>query len=261
MFPNVSGVGWGRVADKRLRYDPDLDDAVLLSSNRSVPYLKPFLHPPELKYADLYCPTQLVSTQANMTSGIVSFAGGLTAFAPLIGDTYDTRNGNNCIVKSWNVRGSIQLTNSIEAAQPPFGVLAFIALVRDKQTNGAQCTSEQIFSNPSNSKDTMHNPFRNALSSHRFEVLRHEVFDLSPKAVWPLEVPLPDIYGSSGISVPFDFFVPLDMKVHFKNSSSGLIDVVIDNSLHVVAFTSLLAPLLSPVVYIGLNSRVRFISA
>lgn len=241
--------------------DAFVDDLLLLPSYGSVPRSPAFLPTNELKYFDTYLNDDVVSTDAALLGGILSPSA--IASIPLQGHGAQNYSGKSIIVKSWNVRGSFSLGEVDSAAFPPEGRLAFIALVLDTQTNGTQCTSDEIFTNPGSTLAAQCNPLIRLESSPRFVVLRRKTIDLNVKCFTNTFVPLePPVYQIAGVQADFDFFVPLDLLVNFKGSSGGITDAA-DNSLHVVMFTTYYDStfvLYEPRVTCGFSSRIRFLS-
>jgi len=262
------GTTSGRVARKRMSSDPDFDDDVLLPYRGTVPYSPAFFPPKELKFFDCTAFAFNPSTNADGTSGIVGWSGvsGVTnCSTPTRGDGPTQFSGRSILIKSWSIRGSVSLDNFTAALTPPDGRLFFIALVVDSQTNQSQCTSQSIIG-PSGldaigTAETNCTPNINLLNSNRFSILRRDVFGLNAKSLTIYEVVgVPPAYLGTGMSIPFEFFVPLDLRVDFNTFSSPMtVANVVNNSLHVVCFTTYHSLAVGqPTVSCGLQSRIRF---
>ena len=76
------------------------------------------------------------------------------------GDAYDERDGNRVIVDSIEISGIVHYTEQLSAAEME-SEIAFLALVLDIQTNGAELSSEDVYSNTLNLGGTSCNPVRN----------------------------------------------------------------------------------------------------
>jgi len=259
-----------RRSRKRVSGDPDDDDFMLLSPFGEVPHSPAVFPSRELKFFDCTAFDFNPSTTADGTLGIVSWSGvsGPTICSgPTRGDGPSQFSGRSILIKSWSIRGSAFLNPFSNATTPPEGRLFFIALILDSQTNGSQCTSQAIIG-PSGldaigTSSTNCTPNINLLNSDRFTILRRDVFALNPKCLTIYEVVgVPPVYLGTGCVRPFEFFVPLDIRVDFKTFSSPMTaSNVLSNSLHVVCFTTYASPLVNhPAVACGMQSRVRFVS-
>jgi len=248
-------------AYKRLRGNAADDDDVLLPVYGSVPRFLSMVPAPELKFLDTYLQYQILSLDSAMTGGILPPSA--IASIPVRGDGPSNFTGRGVRIKSWCVRGSFDLDREDVMVLPPTGRNAFIALVLDTQTNGVQCTSEEVFTNPGNGIASMCSPHVNLLNCNRFRILARKTVEINPQtlSIYFLIPPAVPEYQQAGVRVPFEFFVPLDIPVSYKSFGSQIADVV-DNSLHVVMFQSYYdATLLlhEPAVSGGYSSRVRFI--
>lgn len=169
-----------------------------------------------------------------------------------VGPTH--RLGKHITIKSIQIRGQFSIDGYTIASIPRVPEV-FLALVLDTQTNGAQCGGGDIFTNPDGSLKTITHPLRNLLNAKRFRVLKESVFTF----------PVPDTWYTgaanvqAGTFVSFDWYLPCEIQVNFKDDSQGLIANVIDNSIHVVATCSTGAHSFGPPVYIDYNARVRFL--
>ncbi len=166
------------------------------------------------------------------------------------GDGEQQRDGRKIMMKSISVVGVIeQLSQANQAAgfvAPNF----FVALVLDKQTNGATINSEDVYINPGGNAITATSPLRNLQQISRFKVLK------LIKLVAPL---IQMTYDGTNIEVggytlPFRMDVKLEVPVTYSASTETVANIV-DNSLHVIAYASNIggAPQMS------YNSRLRFV--
>jgi len=126
----------------------------------------------------------------------------------------------------------------------------FVALVLDKQTNGAQLNSEDVFKNTGASATTASNPTRNLLFANRFQVLKEWKMCMKPPVVGYDGTNM-EVWGSSE---RFEGFLNLELPVNFNSGTTASVANVIDNSLHIIAFCN--GTGLDP--KISYNARIRF---
>lgn len=204
---------------------------------------------PERKYFDTYITAATIASAANMTGGEVDQATVLNLCSPEVGTAPNQRVGRVIKLKSVHVEGRVRLASDISAAGIPPSYGVFIALVWDKQTNGAQLNSEDVFTNVSATVTNNSCPFRNINYGHRFIVLREEHYSPDPQFNYAA-----GSYPVAGWSVPFKFFYKFPkggIPVTFQGTG-GTVSSILDNSLHMVAFCTNTGPL------IDYNARVRF---
>jgi len=254
----------GSSAYKRLRGDADDDSDVLLPVYGEIPRFRSMVPTPELKYLDLYKTYTSLSNAPGLTGGMFNPDSLQIASVPDRGSGPQNFSGRGVLIKNWSVKGTIGLAPVVAADSLPYGRLAFIALVLDTKTNGSQCNSEDIFTDVIGSDVAMCTPMINMANSGRFIVLARKTIELNVKThTNEYEPGIPSTYQTCGVIKPFEFFVPLNLTVAYKAFDSGSpITNVIDNSLHVVAFTSYYNPLLvnAPFVAGGYIFRIRFLS-
>jgi len=253
----------GSSAYKRLRGDADDDSDVLLPLHGEIPRFQSMVPTPELKYLDLWKTYTILDNNPNLSNGMFNPDSFQIASVPDRGNGPSDFTGRGIILKSWSVKGTIGLAPTVAADTLPYGRLAFIALVLDTQTNGVQCSSNDIFTPVIGSDVAMCNPLVNMVNSRRFVILARKTLDLNVKThTNEYEPGIPAVYQIPGIIRPFEFFVPLDLPVLYKAFAAfSPIGNIVDNSLHVVAFTSYYNPILlnAPQVGGGYVSRVRFL--
>jgi len=254
----------GRSTYKRLRGDADDDSDVLLPVHGEIPRFRSMVPTPELKYLDLYKTYTVLSNNPNLSGGMFNPDAFQICSVPDRGDGPQNFSGRGIVIKNWSIKGTIGLAPTVSADTLPYGRLAFIALVLDTQTNGTQCASNDIFTDVIGSDVAMCNPLINMLNSRRFVVLARKTIVLNVKThTNEYEPGIPAVYQTCGVIKPFEFFVPLDLPVRYKAFDNfSPITNVVDNSLHVVAFTSYYNPILlnAPFVGGGYVSRIRFLS-
>lgn len=185
------------------------------------------------------------------TSGSGGGSGGCIGAlsVPAQGDTEQSRDGKRIVIDSLILKGNVNFNASASAA-PTEALKVFVAVVLDTQTNGAQLNSEDVFKNLAADAVLNVNPTKNLLFGKRFRILKSQVYDLTP----------PGAYGATannahnGTQREFDWYIPFKggLPVNLNAGTSADVANCIDNSLHVVAFSSVAG---AEICY---NSRIRF---
>lgn len=163
------------------------------------------------------------------------------------GDGESNRDGRKALINSVLIRGSVLLQGlgSVSTVQEP--VVVRVALVLDQQTNGAQLDSEDVFLPATN----VEHAFRNLQFTRRFRVLRDKTFVLNPQAA----AGTGSVNDTSPVITAFNWFIGnLKIPVTFTDTTAVVANIM-DNSLHVIAFTSSIS---AGLVLLNYQSRVRF---
>lgn len=251
----VSGSG----PSKRMRRGSGDDDDFLLPVRSTIPPSFPMVQT-ELKFLDTYMNYRQLSVLTGLSGGILTGSGLVSV--PLRGDGPSNFNGRGFVIKNWSLRGSFDVSSPEDMITTPDGRMGFVAMILDTQTNGTQCLSEDIFTNPGGTIAAMCSPMVNLLNSDRYVVLRRETVVLNSKT---MTVVAPTAgapsFQQAGIRIPFEFFVPLDLPVVCKAFNGNIGDIV-NYSLHIVFFasyydTTILAH--EPITSAGYSSRIRFL--
>lgn len=206
----------------------------------------------ELKFRD-YGYNAAIATASDCTGGEADpFEACLNGISQ--GDGQSNRDGRKYTIKSVNVKGTVRITAQTNETTAITVPSIFIALVQDKQTNGAQLNSEDVFVNPSAQTGTAAAPFVNLEFQSRFNILK--TVHLSSK----------DFAGNAsaaydgtnleyqGCFADFSLYKAFSGLQVTCTGTTGNIASIMDNSLHIIAFStnSDMTPLLT------YNSRVRF---
>lgn len=171
------------------------------------------------------------------------------------GDTASSRDGNKVNLKKLSIRGQIYFPAREAVVNPPNFPNVFIALVLDTQTNGAQLNSEDVFKNISGVAAQATTPFRNMEFTTRFRVLKEVKVMPTIQAV---NSGAANEYGNAGMYKLWNMHVDLkNLLVQYK-LTTGNIDAISDNSLHIIAYTEL-ADVSNVAPEIGYNARLRFV--
>lgn len=172
--------------------------------------------------------------------------------APAQGDGGSDRDGRKIVAKYLNIKGSVRFSTLTNQTASIDANRLFVAVVLDTQTNGAQLNSEDVFTNPRAATTTADAPLRNLNFAERFKILKSETFKLQdPNFSWDgtnLEI--------NGMCEQFDWYIPLkNLKIAFNATTAAGVASVLDNSIHLIAFSTTTTPQ-AAIVY---NSRMRFV--
>ena len=164
------------------------------------------------------------------------------------------RDGDKIVIDQIFINGTIkqQAQDGVSNA-PPSPSTVFIALVLDKQTNGVQLDSEDVYTNPGNCTDLTASPVRNLQNTSRFKVLWKQRYVIQP-GDWAWNGTNMDFCGNL---IKFQKFLKVNIPVQYTGSGAT-VSVISDNSLHVLACKSESTGELSPVTNLNYNARVRF---
>lgn len=176
---------------------------------------------------------------------------------PAQGDGESQRDGRQISMHSINIKGIVRMPSQSDQTGADVLPDVFIALVLDKQTNGAQLDSEDVFENPGANANLAASPFLNLENSARFKVLK--TTRISAQQLAGAIQPTYDGTNieQQGAQVPWSMYVNLKgMKVNFiSGQTTSVIAAVADKSLHVIAYAT--GAGLAPELYY--NSRLRFV--
>ncbi len=207
----------------------------------------------ELKFFDNFLINGALTAVTDSTAGEhnPSATSGITTVAQ--GDSGSNRDGRRLTMKSILVQGFINIPAQDAQASIDDATTVFIALVLDKQTNGIETSSEQIFTNPGANVNTSTSPFLNLTNSKRFRILRTLKMNFGVQATYSTDN---TNVGIAGIKRHFSMYHSFGKNGLTQNytNTTGVIGSVSDTSVSVIAFTSNveLAPTIS------YNSRLRF---
>lgn len=162
------------------------------------------------------------------------------------GDTQSTRNGNQIIVKSIFLNYSI--FNDVVSDQADALAEGYVRLllVLDKQTNGVQMDSEDVWACESGLKTLA---MRNLYYTRRYEVLMDRLVHVSRKYAFNDAAATGSIASAT---VYGQYFKPCSIPVEFDGNAGTVADIV-DNSLHLIAVSS------GAGYKLTYNCRIRFV--
>lgn len=168
---------------------------------------------------------------------------------PAVGDGEQNRDGKRIVVTSVQLKGTIRKGTTESTLAPEEDDSVFIALVQDTQSNGAQCNSEDIYKNLAGVVYGNVAPLRNLLFANRFRVLKAERINFDKLT---LGAAAANDFATNAMSREIDWYLPLEMPVNFNAGTTSSIANVIDNSLHVIAFS------VQGTAILTYNARIRF---
>lgn len=203
----------------------------------------------ELKYVDSALVSSALAAPTAAAGGEQDPATLLALNAIAQGDGEQQRDGKQVCIKSVYVSGVVDVPVQANLTAGTIDPLIYVALVLDKQTNGAQLNSEDVFVNPGASAVTAASPLRNLQYTSRFQVLDSVV--LHPPAR-QLSFDGTNI-ESSGTRVPFKLSNTSDIITNYI-ATGAVVAAIQDHSLHVIAYTSTTTG-----ATISYNARVRFV--
>ncbi len=204
----------------------------------------------EKKFADTSIVSTAMSVSTDLTGGELDPATLLGLNSVAIGDTESTRDGRVMHMTNLVVKGQLRVAPKINTTAGQTQNRAFLALVLDTQTNGAQLNSEDVYVNPSGDALLNTRPVRNLQYIKRFRVL------------WSKELVLPIVsetydgtnIETGGVSRSFQFFINWKKKIKtIFTGTTAVVGSIGDNSLHMIGFAN------STDVLCDYNARLRFV--
>jgi len=206
----------------------------------------------EKKFLDTAKADTSIGAVAALTGGEYDPSAGCTncLSCPAQGDTEQSRDGKRIVIDSLIIKGYVR-TDPAAASTQSVPVKVFVAVVLDTQSNGAQLNSEDVFKNLSNNVLANVDVTKNLLFGSRFRILKSQVYDLTPIGMSAASATV----AHYGMRREFDWYIPFKggLQVNMNAGTTADVANVIDNSLHVIAFSTVDA-----VPKIGYNARIRF---
>jgi len=204
----------------------------------------------EKKFLDTARADGSIAAASDLTGGEYDPSSGCTGClsCPAQGDTEQSRDGKRIVIDSLILKGYVKNDGSASEAIGA-AVKVFFAVILDTQTNGAQLNSEDVFKNLSANDLANCDPMKNLLFGNRFRILKSQVFDVTP-----IGVAAAGLTAYNTVRREIDWYIPFKggLTVNMNAGTTANVTNVIDNSLHVVAFSTLTGASL------GYNARIRF---
>lgn len=207
----------------------------------------------ELKYHDAAISSGNLVTNTDASAGERDPAVGLSLNSIGQGTGDSERDGRRITITHVRVQGFIRedevLTSLVRAPQQ-----YFVALVLDKQTNGAQLKSEDVFKNIGATTTTGTDLMANLKFSKRFAILGMKRLTYGNNV--PIATsPAAGSNAYNGVLSRFTFNKRMKLSVLYSESGNTIASIV-DNSLHVIAFC---VDTTEPTPKLSYVSRIRFV--
>ena len=147
------------------------------------------------------------------------------------GNSPTTRIGNKITLKSVEIRGICYLDTLQDQADAPDGIVVRIALVLDKQTNGAQLNAEDVYKDLAGT-DIL--SLRNIEYIERFKVLKEWVMHIKYMSSHDDGT---NTGSHAGATEYFKCYLKLNQPVRYT-TTGATVSSIMDNSLHLIAIAS-----------------------
>lgn len=207
----------------------------------------------EMKFYDTAYATVGIPSPSDASGGMADPSATSMLSTVAVGDTRTNRDGGQIWIHGVEIRGTVVKNSSEGAVDPPDGTSVYVALVLDKQTNGAQMSSENCFSNLQGTAATATSVMRNLDFRNRFIVLKQQWFDCSVKTLASVAL---NTFAAAGLTHEFQWYLRFKkpIKVNFNSVTPTVATIasVVDNCLHCIAYANTGGHSL------GYNARIRF---
>lgn len=194
----------------------------------------------EKKFLDSVLAPTVIASASNWSTAMVDPTAQDCLNAPVQGNAENERIGRKMVVYSIVVLGNLHLTATIAttlAYPQPHGY--FMALVLDKQTNGAQFDPSDVFDNPGANITNINRPVRNLEFIQRFDVLQtkygtmqsNDHYTESPAT--GLDTHIQPVAKTWKLSHSWK-----SGKAFIMTGAGGNVSNCVDNSLHVICMST-----------------------
>lgn len=204
----------------------------------------------ERKYFDQTLGASTITAPIDASGGEHFPSATLTLNSIAQGDGETNRDGRRVNLDSIFLTGNIFVPALGSLSTQEQYPSVFVALVLDKQCNGAQFNSEDVFKNTSGSARLATNPLRNLQYSSRFKVLASKLIDLKPTQ----KVGDTTNQERDGFQKSFKLYADLGGIVTTFIGSTADVANIVDNNIGVVAYCT--STDIGPLLYY--QSRLRF---
>lgn len=195
----------------------------------------------EIKYYDTSLVSSVLTAPTDASGGEHDPSATSMISTPVRGDGDQDRDGKQILCQYLEFNAVIKVSSV--ASGPLESILVYLAIVLDTQTNKTQINSEDVYKNISGSAVMAANPLRNLIFGSRFEILQSEIYNLTTESI-------------NGTAQAIKWFIPLNnLEINFNEVATATIANVIDNSLHVIAYTDNTTPQST----LSYNARLRFV--
>ncbi len=206
----------------------------------------------ELKFYDQKLIADSITGPTDASGGEVDPSATVLLNTVVQGDGESNRIGRKMTMKSIYVVGQVNIGALAAQSGANDGTVVFIALVLDTQTNGATINSEDVYINPGANIITAATPIRNLQFTKQFKVLATRKFSIQQPNMTNDTGATGDVI-IGGATRQFKIYKKLNHEVNFSGTTETVANII-DNSLHMIAYTSSL----TQVPKISYNSRLRF---
>ncbi len=205
----------------------------------------------ELKFYDTSLSAAALTAPTDSTGGEHNPSATIALNTVVQGDGESNRDGKNIVMKKLHIQGTIDVPGQINQTIQDTAPIVYIAVVLDKQSNGALFATENVFKNTGANAKLAGAPMRNLQFIKRFQILKSRRIQL-PQAV--------AVYDGTnieqgGFQVPFEMHIELGgITTDYSNTTETIANIT-NNSLNIAAFCTSTgyAPTLS------YNARLRFV--
>lgn len=222
---------------------------------RHLGVVKPIVRAPgvEHKFYDTFVANATIAS--TISSALVDPSSTLISSPPQE-DSSTTRDGKQITIDTVMIEGIVSLPRLEASALAHGGKILpnyYVALVLDTQTNGADLASENVFVNPGSVITLLSSPLKNLLNATRYTTLK--VWEITPQMPTQVNNTTAATITDVGQNIKFSCFLKTNFQVNFNGTTVGEVSAVVDNSLHMIAFTNVSGTLST----INYNARIRFV--
>lgn len=202
----------------------------------------------EPKFYDTNFASAAIASNATFASLSINPSASSLISTPVVGDSESNRDGKKIIITQVEIKGNLLKPAQVNQTAADNGETCWVALILDTQTNGTACASTDVFK-PIAAQAEYMQPFRNLLLGGRFRILKMKRYTFNNAVLcWD-----GTNMEQSGITKSFKIFKKMRLPVNFNAGTTADVANVTDNSLHVMAWSSL------GLTNIGYSARIRFI--
>ena len=190
----------------------------------------------EHKYFDQNVVINPVPSSISWASTMVDDATALTLFSPAQGAAINERIGREVDIHKIRINGSfwVDKNNAATASVDPEFIR--LALVVDTQTNAAQMSGADLFGG---STIGYWNNFQNLNNFGRFRVLKDKLILIEDPNFGSSAVAGTDYINGKAKQFKWTISFKKPLRVRFNGSGSATVASIVDNSLHLVANSSI----------------------
>jgi len=152
-------------------------------------------------------------------------------FAPVQGDDITNRQGRKVFVKKLRIQGSLQIVTQTGQSTIDMPTTVRLILLCDKQTNGTQCTGDQVISSGNNTFALK--MFQSTANFGRFRIYKDKTW-LVKQGATANDTGNTGGMVQGGVTIPFKMVCSPNCWVNFNATNGGTVADIIDNSFHLI---------------------------